>query len=82
MDCALSVEDIPPGAVVLDWGLDDPDGRSVAEVDRIRDEIERRVNSLFDETGSRCWLVVEAGNGSLNTDRFPLGNAPSDQYSA
>lgn len=32
-----------------DWDLDDPDGKSAAEVGRIRDEIERRVNDLFDE---------------------------------
>ena len=32
-----------------DWNLDDPDGKSAAEVGRIRDEIERRVNDLFDE---------------------------------
>jgi arsenate reductase len=32
-----------------DWGLDDPDGKSAAEVGRIRDEIERRVNDLLDE---------------------------------
>jgi len=31
-----------------DWNLDDPDGKSAAEVGRIRDEIERRVNDLFD----------------------------------
>jgi arsenate reductase len=32
-----------------DWDLDDPHGKSAAEVGRIRDEIERRVNDLFDE---------------------------------
>ncbi len=32
-----------------DWGLDDPDGREPAGVREIRDEIERRVESLFDE---------------------------------
>jgi arsenate reductase len=36
-----------------DWNLDDPDGKSAAEVGRIRDEIERRVTSLFDEPESR-----------------------------
>lgn len=35
-----------------DWDLDDPDGKSAAEVGRIRDEIERRVNDLFDEIES------------------------------
>jgi arsenate reductase len=32
-----------------DWALDDPDGKSPAEVAAIRDEIERRVNDLLDE---------------------------------
>jgi len=32
-----------------DWDLDDPDGKSAAEVGQIRDEIERRVSDLFDE---------------------------------
>ncbi|MFD1589512.1 low molecular weight phosphatase family protein [Halorientalis brevis] len=32
-----------------DWNLDDPDGKSPAEVAAIRDEIERRVSDLVDE---------------------------------
>lgn len=32
-----------------DWKLDDPDGRPADEVAEIRDEIERRVDELFDE---------------------------------
>ena len=32
-----------------DWALDDPHGRSLAEVRSIRDEIEKRVAALFDE---------------------------------
>ncbi|MFD1646927.1 low molecular weight phosphatase family protein [Haloarchaeobius litoreus] len=32
-----------------DWGLDDPDGRSAAEVARVRDEVRDRVVALFDE---------------------------------
>ena len=35
-----------------DWDLDDPDGKSAAEVGQIRDEIERRVNEFFDEIDS------------------------------
>lgn len=34
---------------VRDWDLEDPHGRSVAEVRAIRDEIEERVTALFDE---------------------------------
>ena len=32
-----------------DWDLDDPHGRPVDEVRRIREEIRRRVDALFDE---------------------------------
>ncbi|MGM0604562.1 MAG: low molecular weight phosphatase family protein [Halobacteriota archaeon] len=35
-----------------DWDLDDPDGKSIGEVDRIRDKIDRRVSDLFDELES------------------------------
>jgi len=31
---------------VIDWGLDDPKGRSLPEVRKIRNEIERRVEEL------------------------------------
>ncbi len=36
-----------PGKQYLDWELDDPAGKSVAEVRAIRDEITRRVESLI-----------------------------------
>jgi arsenate reductase len=35
-----------PGKTYLDWELDDPAGRGIEEVRRIRDEIERRVEAL------------------------------------
>jgi arsenate reductase len=38
-----------PGKRYLDWELDDPKGRPVAEVRATRDEIERRVVELIDE---------------------------------
>jgi arsenate reductase (thioredoxin) len=38
-----------PGARYVDWELDDPAGRPVADVRRIRDEIARRVDSLIAE---------------------------------
>ncbi len=38
-----------PGKRYLDWDLDDPAGRSVAEVRVIRDEIEHRVRALRTE---------------------------------
>ena len=46
-----SADDVCPvgwAGVNRDWNLDDPDGKSAAEVDRFRDEIERRITSLFE----------------------------------
>ena len=40
---------IYPGKRYLDWELADPAGRSIDEVRRIRDEIERRVQGLIVE---------------------------------
>ena len=40
-----------PGKRYLDWELDDPSGRSLAEIRPIRDEIERRVRALMAEVG-------------------------------
>ncbi|MFB6090774.1 MAG: low molecular weight phosphatase family protein [Halobellus sp.] len=47
-----STEDVCPAGWAgenRDWDLTDPDGKSPEEVARIRDEIERRVDALFDE---------------------------------
>jgi arsenate reductase len=38
-----------PGKRYVDWELDDPAGRSIAEVRPIRDEVERRVRALLGE---------------------------------
>lgn len=38
-----------PGKRYLDWELDDPAGKSAAEIRPIRDEIDRRVQSLLKE---------------------------------
>jgi protein-tyrosine-phosphatase len=40
-----------PGKRYLDWTLDDPAGKAVADVRPVRDEIERRVRALLDELG-------------------------------
>ncbi len=40
-----------PGKRYLDWELEDPSGRSLAEIRPIRDEIERRVRALMAEIG-------------------------------
>jgi arsenate reductase len=38
-----------PGKRYVDWEVDDPAGKTQDETRRIRDEIERRVESLLDE---------------------------------
>ncbi len=40
---------IYPGKRYLSWELDDPAGRSVADVREIRDDIEQRVKALIEE---------------------------------
>jgi arsenate reductase len=42
-----------PGRRYLDWDLPDPAGRSLAEVRRIRDDIDRRVNELLADLSRR-----------------------------
>lgn len=47
-----SAEDVCPagwGGENREWDLEDPEGKSAAEVARIRDEIKQRVSGLFDE---------------------------------
>ncbi len=47
-----SVEKICPAPLlknVIDWKLDDPKGKSIEEVRKIRDEIEKRVLKLISE---------------------------------
>lgn len=42
---------VVPGRRYLDWEVDDPSGRTVAGVRRIRDEIESRVRHLIADLG-------------------------------
>ena len=35
---------------VVDWGIEDPKGKPIEKVREIRDEIEKRVKMLADET--------------------------------
>lgn len=42
---------VVPGKRYVDWELDDPAGKTLADVRPIRDEIERRVRTLMDELG-------------------------------
>ena len=41
-----------PGKSYVDWGLDDPAGKSIDQVREVRDEIERRVADLARELDS------------------------------
>ena len=41
-----------PGKRYIDWELDDPGGRPLAEVRRVRDEIAQRVDALVTELGT------------------------------
>jgi protein-tyrosine-phosphatase len=53
MGCSAS--DVCPagwGGENRDWGLDDPGGQSIEVVREIRDDIENRVENLFDELES------------------------------
>ncbi len=50
MGCStLDVGDVGEAVDVRDWGLPDPDGEDLDAVRAIRDDIEQRVESLFDE---------------------------------
>jgi arsenate reductase (thioredoxin) len=49
---------VVPGVERDDWPLDDPKGRPVADVRRIRGEVERRVRQLLTE---RDWLLAHPG---------------------
>lgn len=50
MGCStLDVGDVGEDVDVRDWALEDPDGQNLDQVREIRDEIEQRVISLFDE---------------------------------
>jgi arsenate reductase len=50
MGCStLDVGDVGEDVDVRDWALEDPDGQDLDQVRKIRDEIEQRVISLFDE---------------------------------
>jgi arsenate reductase len=48
---------IVPGIVRDDWPLEDPKGRSIEDVRRIRDDISRRVSALIDQRGWRRAVV-------------------------
>ncbi len=50
---------LPDTVEARDWALDDPDGKSPEAVARIRDEIEERVVSLFDEVEATLGGAVD-----------------------
>ncbi|WP_435157002.1 low molecular weight phosphatase family protein [Haladaptatus sp. DFWS20] len=49
MGCSTLELDTSASVDIRDWVLTDPDGKDPERVREIRDEIERRVNALFDE---------------------------------
>ena len=53
MGCSTLELDTSSGVEVRDWALDDPHGQDPETVREIRDEVERRVVSLFDELATR-----------------------------
>jgi arsenate reductase len=49
-----SAEGICPGPFfrpIVDWSLEDPKGKPIEKVREIRDEIEKKVKALMEETG-------------------------------
>jgi arsenate reductase len=54
MGCStLAVGDVGEDVAVRDWALADPDGQDLEGVREIRDEVERRIRTLFDEITER-----------------------------
>lgn len=53
--------DLPDGVRRLDWRVGDPVGAELAEVRRVREDVERRVRALLEELGCP---VVELGGGT------------------
>lgn len=51
MGCGADAEAICPASFIEteDWALDDPHGRPIGEVRKIRDEVEARVTGLIQE---------------------------------
>lgn len=52
-----SVEEVCPGPILakmqkkmIEWNLEDPKGKPISEVRRIRDQIELRVNELSEQS--------------------------------
>jgi len=50
MGCG-GIEEACPGAIIRaeDWGIEDPHGKTIEVIRKIRDEIKRRVTMLLDE---------------------------------
>jgi arsenate reductase (thioredoxin) len=71
-----------PGRRYVDWDLEDPAGRPVEEVRRIRDEIARRVDALLAELGGPTGGVAEslAPKSKPGTSEFPA-ETPTERTS-
>ncbi len=52
-----------PGVRYVDWPVEDPRGRPLSAVRRVRDDIERRVRALLDELGVAVAAPAEPAAG-------------------
>ena len=54
MGCGAEAGTVCPASFIEteDWGLEDPEGKSLAQVRKIRDEIKKRVSKLINEISS------------------------------
>lgn len=65
-----------PGKRYEEWDLDDPDGKDIASVRPVRDEIERRVLALLEELNIPV-RVGETPAGALPAGALQAGALPS-----
>jgi arsenate reductase len=51
MGCGEACPVVPPGLKRLDWPLEDPKGKAIERVRRIRDDVRQRVSELLGQNG-------------------------------
>ena len=58
MGCGTEAEATCPASFIEteDWALEDPKGKSLEQVRKIRDEIKKRILKLIEETGINAQL--------------------------
>ena len=66
MGCStLDVSEAKSDVDIRDWNLDDPDGQDLDAVRAIRDDIQRRVTTLFDEVSKSEYAEQMGTSGNL-----------------